>query len=174
MTEADLCRFLDLVDSLGIRIWLDGGWAVDAWLGRQTRSHGDVDIVVETASAPRLVAALSEAGYAEVPRPDTQPWNFVLGDTQGHEVDFHLIDIGPDGTGIYRPPEIELRLPADSLTASTELCDRSVMAIPPLRLVEFHRGYEPDDDDRADVLALCAAFDLDVPARYRRDSPSTA
>lgn len=25
---------------------LCGGWAVDAWLGRQTREHGDVDIVV--------------------------------------------------------------------------------------------------------------------------------
>src|SRR5919112_3180768 len=39
MTEADVCRFLNLVDSLGIEIWLDGGWAVDAWLGGQTRPH---------------------------------------------------------------------------------------------------------------------------------------
>ena len=25
---------------------LCGGWAIDAWLGRQTRDHGDVDICV--------------------------------------------------------------------------------------------------------------------------------
>jgi hypothetical protein len=56
------------------------------------------------------------------------------------------------------------------LTAVTELCGREVRAIPPARLVEFHTGYEPDDDDRADVLALCAAFDLSVPESYRAGS----
>jgi hypothetical protein len=25
---------------------LCGGWAIDAWLGRQTREHGDVDVSV--------------------------------------------------------------------------------------------------------------------------------
>ena len=170
MTEADVCALLDLAAALGVRLWLDGGWAVDAWLGRQTRLHRDVDIVVETAPASKLVAALRDAGYDDVPRDDTQPWNFVLGDDAGHEVDFHLIDIAPDGTGIYRPPEIEFRFPADALTASTELCGRSVPAIPPHRLVEFHLGYEPDADDRADVLALCAAFALDVPDVYRHPS----
>jgi lincosamide nucleotidyltransferase A/C/D/E len=167
MTEADVCRFLDLVESLGIEIWLDGGWAVDAWLGRQTRPHADVDIVIESADLPRLVDALRAAGYDDVPRDDTRPWNFVLGDTAGHEVDFHVIDVAPDGTGIYGPPPPEFIFPADSLTAASELCGRAIRAIPPHRLIEFHTGYEPDDDDRADVLALCERFAIEVPSAYR-------
>ena len=166
-TREDLCRLLDLADSLGVRLWLDGGWAVDAWLGGQTRPHRDVDIVIESHVAERLVEALRAAGYDDVPRDDTRPWNFVLGDEAGHEVDFHLIDIAADGTGNYGPPEVEFRFPADTLIASTELCGRSVLAIPPHRLVEFHTGYEPDDDDRADVLALCERFGIDVPPVYR-------
>jgi lincosamide nucleotidyltransferase A/C/D/E len=168
MTEGDVCRFLDLVDSLGIEIWLDGGWAVDAWLGRQTRRHADVDIVIETRNLSTLVDALRGLGYDDVPRDDTRAWNFVLGDANGHEVDFHVIDLAPDGTGIYGPPPPEFIFPADSLTAATELCARPVRAIPPHRLVEFHTGYEPDDDDRADVLALCERFGVEVPSVYRR------
>lgn len=168
MTEEDVCRFLDMVESLGIEIWLDGGWAVDAWLGGQTRAHADVDIVIESEASAMLVATLRARGYDDVPQDDTRPWNFVLGDDAGHQVDFHVIDVAPDGTGIYGP-QPEFIFPADSLTALTELCGRAVRAIPPHRLVEFHTGYEPDDDDRADVLALCAAFDLAVPDVYRED-----
>jgi lincosamide nucleotidyltransferase A/C/D/E len=47
MTGRDVSRFLDLVDEHQVRIWLDGGWAVDACLGRQTRQHDDLDIVIE-------------------------------------------------------------------------------------------------------------------------------
>ena len=166
-TEADLCAFLDLVAGLGIEIWIDGGWAVDAWLGEQTRPHADVDIVIEGRHLAILVEALRERGYDDVPRDRPRAWNFVLGDRDGHEVDFHVIDLAPDGTGVYGPPPPEFIFPADSLTATTQLCGREVRAIPPHRLVEFHTGYEPDDDDRADVLALCARFDLEVPAVFR-------
>jgi lincosamide nucleotidyltransferase A/C/D/E len=167
MTLADLCEFLALVESLGIRVWLDGGWAVDAWLGGQTRPHADVDIVIETVALARLVEALRARGYGDVPRDDTRAWNFVLGDAAGHEVDFHVIDLAPDGTGIYGPPPPEFIFPADSLTAMTSLCGRDIRAIPPHRLVEFHTGYEPDADDRADVLALCRRFGLEIPDIYR-------
>lgn len=167
MTEADVCAFLDLVESLGIEIWLDGGWAVDAWLGRQTRPHADVDIVIETSALGTLVEGLRARGYDDVPRNDTRAWNFVLGDREGHEVDFHVIEIALDGTGLYGPPPHEFVFPADSLTAATELCGRPVRAIPPHRLVEFHTGYETDDDDLADVLALCERFDLEIPETFR-------
>jgi hypothetical protein len=36
----------DLLAGLRCRWFLCGGWAADAWLGRQTREHGDVDIAV--------------------------------------------------------------------------------------------------------------------------------
>ncbi len=167
MTEADVCDFLDLVAGIGVGIWLDGGWAVDAWLGGQTRAHRDIDIVIESKDLRTLVDVLRQRGFDDIARDDTRAWNFVLGDRGGHEVDFHVIDLEPDGAGIYGPPPPDFIFPADSLTATTELCGRPVRAIPPHRLVEFHTGYEPDEDDRADVLALCAAFDLPVPDSYR-------
>jgi lincosamide nucleotidyltransferase A/C/D/E len=52
----------------GIRVWLDGGWAVDASLGSQTRPHSDLDIVIEERHVERL-------GY----------------DDTGRKVDFHVI-----------------------------------------------------------------------------------
>ncbi|WP_165970144.1 nucleotidyltransferase domain-containing protein [Nonomuraea terrae] len=36
----------DLLDGFRPAWALCGGWAADAWLGRQTRDHGDVDIAV--------------------------------------------------------------------------------------------------------------------------------
>ena len=167
MSEADVCAFLELAAGIGVDVWLDGGWAVDAWLGRQTRPHRDVDIVIEGRDLTTLVDALRQRGYDDVPRDDTRAWNFVLGDAAGHEVDFHVIDLAPDGTGVYGPPPPEFIFPADSLTGVTALCGRKVRAIPPHRLVEFHTGYEPDADDRADVLALCERFEIGVPAQYR-------
>jgi hypothetical protein len=34
---------LRLFEGAGIDVWLDGGWAVDAALGEQTRSHKDLE-----------------------------------------------------------------------------------------------------------------------------------
>jgi hypothetical protein len=46
-----------------IRWWLRGGWAVDFMLGRITRPHGDIDIVVWAPHRRRLYRLLAEAGF---------------------------------------------------------------------------------------------------------------
>jgi lincosamide nucleotidyltransferase A/C/D/E len=30
----------------GIRVWLTGGWGIDALLGEQTRLHKDLDVIM--------------------------------------------------------------------------------------------------------------------------------
>ncbi len=47
--------------------WLAGGWAVDVHVGRVTRFHGDVDILVLNRDLGDVAAALPSV-YAEVPQ----------------------------------------------------------------------------------------------------------
>ena len=47
MTADDVVDLVDSLERAGVDVWLDGGWAVDAALARQTRAHDDLDVVVE-------------------------------------------------------------------------------------------------------------------------------
>lgn len=168
MTVDDVCGVLALMDAHGIRVWLDGGWAVDACLGSQTRRHGDLDIVIEERDVPAAVAALRGCGYAPVPRGDTRAWNFVLGDDTGHQVDFHVIALDQEGRGVYGPAENGECYPADALAGTGTVNGRPVACIAPEWLVRFHTGYDADATDWADVSALCERFGIPVPDEYLR------
>jgi lincosamide nucleotidyltransferase A/C/D/E len=68
MPAAAAVDLLRLFESAGIDVWLDGGWAVDAALGGQTRSHKDLDIIVQISDLPRLqrFSALEDSGLRKV------------------------------------------------------------------------------------------------------------
>jgi lincosamide nucleotidyltransferase A/C/D/E len=148
------------MDAHGVTVWLDGGWAVDACLGEQTRPHADLDIVIQRHHEPIAVRAL---GYAPVPRGDTTDWNYVLGDGAGREIDFHVIVFDEDGRGVMGPEAY----PAGSLDGTGTIRGRTVRCVTPEALVAFHTGYAVDADDWADVSALCARFGLPIPDDYR-------
>ena len=57
---------LDVADSIGVDVWLRGGWAVDFTLGRVTRPHVDVDWFAWQDDLPRLVEELVRQGWSEV------------------------------------------------------------------------------------------------------------
>jgi lincosamide nucleotidyltransferase A/C/D/E len=49
MHETSLTNVVDLLrlfQAADLEVWLDGGWAVDAVLGEQTRAHRDLDIIL--------------------------------------------------------------------------------------------------------------------------------
>ena len=168
MTVDDVCEFLELMSSHRIRVWLDGGWAVDASLGSQTRAHADLDIVIEERDVAVAVGALRERDYVPVPRDDTRAWNFVLGDAAGRQVDFHVIVLDAHGRGIYGPPENGKCYPAEALHGKGSVNGRAVDCIAPEWLVRFHTGYPVDETDWADVSALCERFGITVPSDYAR------
>src|SRR5262245_4085186 len=103
MTAGDVVAFLGLMQANEVHVWIDGGWAVDACLGAQTRRHADLDIISEERHAAIADQALRRMGYGPVSRDDTRRWNYVLGDGAGHEIDFHVIVLDAGGNGIYGP-----------------------------------------------------------------------
>jgi hypothetical protein len=45
--------------------WIAGGWAIDLFLGAQTRAHKDLDVGVRRGDATRVIAALPEWEFFE-------------------------------------------------------------------------------------------------------------
>ncbi len=160
-----ICLYTQL-ENIGIEIWIDGGWGVDALLGEQTRAHDDVDIVILQKNMQTLHELLERQVYRDVPRDDTSPWNFVLGDDRGRLVDVHVIALDAQGNGIYGPAERGEMYPAASLMGAGTLAGQAVRCISPEYLVKFHSGYKLRDKDFRDVAALCARFGIDLPEEY--------
>ena len=166
MKSEDVVRLLQQLEEGGLAVWLDGGWGVDALLGEQTRPHGDLDIVIQQKDVPRLRRLLESQGYRDVARDDTSPWNFVLGDGKGHEVDVHAIVFDAEGNGIYGPVEKGVMYPAASLSGSGAIDGRTVKCIAAEYMVKFHTGYRLRERDFRDVSALCERFGVDYPEDY--------
>lgn len=129
MTARDVVEILGMVERKGIRVWVDGGWAVDALLGRQTRHHADLDIVIEQKDLDAVVDMLHTRGYGPAHRNNPRPWNFALGDGIRHEVDFHVIVLDGNGNGIYGPPANEESYPAHALRGVGAIRGRAVRCI---------------------------------------------
>jgi hypothetical protein len=78
-------------------------WGVDALLGRQTRPHKDLDIALEDQHLGRFERFLALRGYHRTKREIERPFNFVLADHGGREIDVHVISLDENGDGIYGP-----------------------------------------------------------------------
>jgi lincosamide nucleotidyltransferase A/C/D/E len=168
MTAEDTLFVYNLLENNDIRVWLDGGWAVDAHLGLQTRRHNDVDIAIDINDVAKYLKIMNEHGYKRVLRDGDKPECFVVGDDQGHAIDTHIFVWDEHGNGIYGPPENNDMWPAASLRSFGSIGGQPVRATSPECLVKFHTGYEVDADDWHDVRLLCERFDLEIPADFRR------
>ncbi|OGD97372.1 hypothetical protein A3A49_00975 [Candidatus Curtissbacteria bacterium RIFCSPLOWO2_01_FULL_38_11b] len=173
ITEAeDVVSLYRLLESESIEVWLDGGWAVDALLGEQTRSHADVDIVIQQKDVSKLRELLESRGYKDVERDDTSSWNFVLVDDKGHEVDVHVIVFDENGNGLYEPLEKGVMFPSDSLIGKGEVNGLAVKCISAEYMVKFISLwlFKLRDKDFKDVSALCDKFGIEYPEEYLKIS----
>lgn len=168
MKPKDVLETVQLLEKEEINVWLDGGWGVDALLGEQTRTHKDMDIVIQEKDIPKLRTLLEARGYRDVERDDTTAWNFVLGNDKGCLIDVHAFTFDSKGNGIYGPAERGLTYPAACLTGSGKIDRFTVKCITAEQIVKFHTGYEPDENDIKDVSALCERFGIFLPSEYKK------
>src|SRR3954451_24620878 len=52
----------DALEAAGLEHWFFGGWAVDLWVGRITRPHDDIDVLVWRRDEALVDEALQGAG----------------------------------------------------------------------------------------------------------------
>jgi lincosamide nucleotidyltransferase A/C/D/E len=171
MTDTDVLGLYTELEALGITIWVDGGWGVDALLGRQTRPHKDLDIAIQQKDVSRLRELLETRGYKPIKLEEARPWNFVLGDANGRELDVHVVVVDEEGNGLYGPPQNGEMYPATSLTGTGSVCAQAVRCISPEWAVKFHCGYQLKEKDFQDVSALCEKFGIQLPERFAQFKP---
>lgn len=97
MNSKDIVDLYTHLENLGIQIWIDGGWSVDALLGKQTRSHKDLDITIQRKDLLKFREYLESQGYREVERDEDKKWDLVLRDASGREIDVHAFTFDNNG-----------------------------------------------------------------------------
>lgn len=160
MTPSEVLNLYNKLESLGIKIWIDGGWNVDALLGKQTRPHKDLDIAIQWKDVPQLRELLSAQGYKQI-KEDSQ-WNFVLADNNAHEIDVHAFVYNDKGDVVEG-----IMYPSESLKGTGTINGQPVRCVSPEYLVKFHSGYELKEKDYQDVSAICKKFGIPLPEEYK-------
>lgn len=161
MTSKDVVNFCISLNTLGITIWIDGGWCVDALLGKQIRPHKDLDIAIQWKDGPKLREILEARGYKQV--KEDNKWNFVLGDAEGREIDVHAFVYDDKGNIVDG-----IMYPAESLTGTGTIDGHTVRCISPKYMIDFLAPWIHKWPEKyvPAVAALCEKFDIDLPKEY--------
>jgi lincosamide nucleotidyltransferase A/C/D/E len=174
MEAGEVVRLLDLLESAGIALWLDGGWGVDALLERQTREHDDLDLVAELEDAERLTETLERAGYELV--AGGPPKSFALVDSDGRQVDVHPVVMDEArGGGVYLMDDgREWVYPAPGFGGRGKVAGRDVRCLSAEVQVLVHDGYELTEKDFRELYLLHERFGVDLPPEYAARARATA
>src|SRR5438552_14483233 len=104
MDARDVVDLLDFCEQGGLEVYVDGGWAVDALLGEQTRRHDDLDIALPHRQVPLQRRLMEDRGLHERPQSDSWECNFVLMDAVGHRLDVHSYTLDAAGNNVSACP----------------------------------------------------------------------
>ncbi|WP_307806947.1 nucleotidyltransferase domain-containing protein [Naasia sp. SYSU D00057] len=151
MPSDEVMTVVEWLEHSGAVYQVNGGWAVDALVGRQTRVHRDLDVFLDEAAVPRLIAWLTERGYTE--ETDELPARVEL--RRGEQVvDVHPMALDAEGNGVQRGGgDAEFVHRATDRTRA-RVAGRPVTVARVERLIELRRGYRHRDVDAHDLAQL--------------------
>lgn len=164
-SAAAVQRVLDSLTDAGVETWVSGGWGVDALVGRQTRPHRDIDLLVPLRHTLQAYEALSGAGFWLV--TDWFPTRFEVVDDDGAAVDVHPIRFDRDGAARLELPDGGWwHFDAESMDGRGVIGGRTVRCMSVDQQVRNHTGYEASDSDRHDMAVLVERFGIQAPTSY--------
>lgn len=152
MSLADVLTVLDAVRSVGCRFWLEGGWGVDALVGRQNRPHRDVDVDIDGAFEDDVLATLAGLGYAI--ETDWRPNRVELVAPGRGWVDVHPLVIDADGDARQAALDGGWHEFPRSFFTTGVLDGVAVPCVSKEAQLLFHSGYELREVDRHDLALL--------------------
>jgi lincosamide nucleotidyltransferase A/C/D/E len=157
MSGADVLEVLDALQ--GLRLWLDGGWGVDALLGEQTRPHRDLDFALDERDLPAVERRLRQLGYEEVEEGWVgRPTRVVFTDAGGRWLDVHPVRFDDAGDGWQTlPGRRRGAYPARELVSGA-VAGRRVPCISAALQRLHHGGYTLAAHDRVDLARLSGAL----------------
>lgn len=159
MSASEVLVIVDWLTDKGVVYQVNGGWGVDALVGRQTREHKDLDVFVDADVVSDLIEWLESRGYEPV--TDWLPVRIELASEWGR-VDVHPMAIQPNGDGVQQGFEDTVFIhPAIARTTG------SVDGVPVItgtaeRLRELRTGYDPRPEDVHDCGLLARLHDSEV------------
>ena len=175
MRAEDVVRLYVDMEARGVHLWIMGGWGVDALLGRQTREHDDLDVLVDVRRLERLRERLCALGFAFRYVWDDETWwvhntswsqaealptAFVYGSRDGREVDIHVVRHQGKGrvTTLWNSP---YQLTAAGLRGRGSIAGHPVRCLTAAMQRVAHTGYDLPPHHAADLTQLVEAAALD-------------
>ena len=156
---AALACAAEALEQAGLEHWFFGGWAVDLWVGRLTRPHDDIDVLVRRADEAAVDAALETAGWVHTPRDDDLVGTEYAGD--GYALQLTFVETDDEG-------RVVVPVPGRPVVVSTGPLDHvrrplghlHVRVLTLAKMLEGKGVARPDEaggaKDRADLAALRA------------------
>jgi lincosamide nucleotidyltransferase A/C/D/E len=161
----DVLMVLDRLDRDGLGVWLDGGWGVDALLGRHSRPHRDLDLLIARDDFAAAQDALAGLGFRHDPAAvPGLPARLVLVGAGGRQIDLHPAVFDAHGNGWQELGDGAWgAYPAEGLTGVGTVGGRQVRCLTPELQVRHHLGYPLGATDRHDLALLAERFGVAVP-----------
>jgi lincosamide nucleotidyltransferase A/C/D/E len=164
MTASDVREVLHALARFAPRVWIDGGWGVDALVVEETRDHSDLDLAVDKGDLAAIEQELDAIGFRHDPTTDPGlPARLVLRDRHARQIDIHPLLFDEKGNGWQQLSETGRawgRYPREDLRATGTISGHPVQCLSPELQLRFRMGHEWSGPDEHDIELLMRRFRL--------------
>ena len=168
MHASDVVEVINALESVGVDVWVHGGWGVDALLGEQTRPHDDLDVIIRADCIKAAIRVTRGLGFALM--TDELPQGFVVCDNLDRRIDFHPVRFRRDGSAVQESKRGGVWVFSGlGLLGIGSINGREIRCLTPeeqaVRATDQpgESAYEPDDTDRRDMRLLHDRFGITLP-----------